>query len=119
VDYFQIDPALAQNLLEQNLLAVSPNDTGAVDWRTRYLRRSRFTIGKYITDDLFLTYAGKFESGESPYDRRQRLGMIHNWNLEYRLPTRGANLLMIMGLEYDSLERKTDRKISISYRFYF
>lgn len=119
VDYIDINPAVAQNLLEQNLFAQSPDDTTIVDWRTRYLRRSRFTLGKYLTDDLFLTYAGRFESGESPYDRRRRLGMIHTWNLEYRLPTKGSNLLAILGYEYDNLEQKYDRRISISYRFNF
>jgi len=118
VDYVDINPAVAQNLLADNLFYQdTPGDTLSSDWRARYFRKSRFTIGKYLTDDMFLTYSGRFESGETTYDTRERLGLIHTWNLEYRLPTRGSNLLMVLGYEYDSLEKIDDRRISISYRF--
>ena len=118
VDYINIDPALAQNILAEQL-ATADGDTAAIDWRTRYLRYSRFTVGKYITDDLFFTYSGRFDTGESPLDHRERLGIIHNWNLEFRLPTSGANLLMVVGYEYDGLEEKNDKSLSIKYTFNF
>jgi hypothetical protein len=76
-------------------------------------------VGKYITNDLFFSYSGRFESGESNLDQRYRLGMIHAWNLEYRLPTKGANLLMVFSYEYDNLELKSDKKFSIRYDFDF
>jgi hypothetical protein len=119
VDYINIDPAVAQNLLEEQLLTPASADSTQVDWRTRYLRRSRFVVGKYITNDLFFSYSGRFESGESNLDQRYRLGMIHAWNLEYRLPTKGANLLMVFSYEYDNLELKSDKKFSIRYDFDF
>ena len=119
IDYVNINPAVAQNLLEDRLLSSTEFDTVEVDWRTRYLKHSRFTVGKYLTDDLFFTYTGRFEGGESPLDQRYRLGIIHTWNLEFRLPTKGANLLMIMGYEYDNLENKADRSVSIRYTFSF
>ena len=119
MDYVNINPAVAQNLLEERLLTSSAMDSAVVDWRTKYLRRSRFTVGKYLTDDLFFIYTGRFESGESPFDHRRRLGMIHSWNVEYRLPAKGANLLMVIGYEYDNLENKTDRRVSIKYTFNF
>ncbi|NQS97878.1 MAG: translocation/assembly module TamB domain-containing protein [candidate division Zixibacteria bacterium] len=119
MDYVNIDPAVAQNLLEERLLTSAEMDTADIDWRAKYLRRTRFTIGKYLTDDLFFIYTGRFGSGESPFDHRRRLGMIHSWNLEYRLPAKGANLLMVVGYEYDNLENKTDRRVSIKYTFNF
>jgi|GEM_PF-1723105 len=118
VDYINIDPALAQNLLAEQFTA-SPADSAMIDWRTRYLRHSRVSVGKYITDDLFFTYTGSFETGESPLDHRERLGMIHTWNLEFRLPASGANLLMVVGYEYDNLELKSDKSVSIKYSFNF
>jgi hypothetical protein len=39
--------------------------------------------------------------------------------LEYRLPTKGANLLMVFSYEYDNLELKSDKKFSIRYDFDF
>ena len=119
VDYINIDPALAQNLLSDQLTDPTAADTTVIDWRTKYLRHSRFTVGKYITDDLFFTYSGRFESGESLLDQREKLGMIHTWNLEFRLPATAANLLMIMAYEYDNLESKTDARVSIRYTFNF
>ena len=119
IDYVNIDPALAQNLLTDQLTDPAAADTSGIDWRTRYLRHSKFTVGKYLTDDLFFTYSGTFESGESVVDQRERIGMIHTWNLEFRLPASGANLLMIMGYEYDNLDAKTDSRVSIRYTFNF
>ena len=120
VDYVDINPAVAQNLLAENLFSQQvPGDTASIDWRAKYLTNSRFTVGKYITDDLFFTYAGKLETGDSPYDRRTKLGITHVWNLEYRLPMTGANLLIVYGYEYDNLERKDDQTLSVSYRFNF
>ena len=119
VDYINIDPALAQNLLTDQLTDPAAADSSAIDWRTRYLRHSKFTVGKYLTDDLFFTYSGTFESGESVLDQRERIGMIHTWNLEFRLPATSADLLMIMGYEYDNLDAKTDKRVSIRYTFNF
>jgi hypothetical protein len=119
LDYINIDPAVAQNLLEERLMSPTQLDTINFDWRTRYLRRSRFSLGKYITDDLFFTYSGRFDSGEDPADQRRRLRIIHSWNLEYRLPTKRANLLMVMSYQYDNLLKKFDKSVSIRYSFYF
>lgn len=118
VDYININPAIAQNIIAEQLYQ-GASDTTIVDWRTRYFRNSRVTIGKYITDDLFFSYQGRIESGESTLDHREKLGIIHTWDLEYRLPTRGANLLMIVGYEYDNLEDKTDKRVSVKYTFTF
>jgi len=118
VDYINIDPALAQNLLAEQF-ASAPADSALIDWRTRYLRHSRFSVGKYITDDLFFTYTGSFEAGESALDHREKLGIIHVWQLEFRLPAAGANLLMVLGYEYDNLEEKDDKSVSIRYTFNF
>ncbi|MBC8204422.1 MAG: translocation/assembly module TamB domain-containing protein [FCB group bacterium] len=119
VDYLRINPAVAQNLLEESLFNPAIDTASYIDWRTRYLRRSKITIGKYITDDLFFYYSGQLQAGNSDLDRRERLGVVHNWNLEFNLPTSGANLQTILGYEYDNLERKADVRISIRYTFNF
>ncbi len=119
LDYLDINPAMAQNLLEERLSDPSGADTLSTDWRARYFRRSEFTAGKYITDDLFFTYSGRFETGISSYEEDPRLGIIHTWNLEYRIPAQGANMLMIFSYEYDNLIRREDRSISVKYTFNF
>lgn len=119
LDYLNINPAVAQNLLEERLSTPVGADTLSVDWRARYFRRSKFTVGKYISDDLFFTYSGRFETGIPAYEEDPRLGIIHSWNLEYRIPAKGANLLFILSYEYDNLARREDRSLSVRYFFNF
>ena len=75
-------------------------------------------MGKYLLNDLFLTYTGEVETGFRYEPHQQRLGFRHTLGLEYRI---SPDLILEMVYDYDSLLlwQKTDRKILLRHTFPF
>lgn len=82
----------------------------------RYLTGSQLTVGKYLTDDIFLTYTGELIEGPSELEG-SRLGLVHFWNLEYRMKPLSRDLVVDLAVEYDEVERKRDESVSLKYSF--
>lgn len=118
LDFVRLQPTLAQHLFETELLGLDPGPDNTVDWGAYFLRQSQLSIGKYISDDLFLTYTGLWESGINAQNER-RFGFLHHWSVEYRIRPISRNLLLNLGYEYDSLEQLRDREITVRYSILF
>lgn len=82
----------------------------------RFFTGSQLTVGKYITNDVFLTYTGELaESRSAP--ETGRLSLVHLWNLEYRIKPISPDLLLDFAVEYDEFERRRDESVSLKYSF--
>jgi hypothetical protein len=85
----------------------------------RFFTGSQLTVGKYLTRDLFFTYTGELSEGQSyigPY-QKDRLGLIHTWNLEYRINPLSRDLVLDFAVEYDEVIRRRDESVSLKYFF--
>ncbi|HDH58100.1 MAG TPA: hypothetical protein ENF16_05765 [Bacteroidetes bacterium] len=118
LDYIRLQPTIAQHLFETQLLGLDPGPESNVDWGAYFLRQSRLSVGKYISDDLFLTYTGLWESAINAQNERH-FGFLHRWNLEYRIRPISKSLLINFAYEYDSLEQLRDREITLRYSILF
>jgi hypothetical protein len=98
--------------LQQNRTLQDSLQQGAT---VRFLTGSQFTLGKYVTQDLFLTYTGELAAG--PAEAKSRLGLIHNWNLEYRMKPLSRDLVLDFAVEYDAVERRRDETVAVKYSF--
>ncbi|MFH1862937.1 MAG: translocation/assembly module TamB domain-containing protein [bacterium] len=118
VDVIRIQPTFAQHLFETEILGVDPGPNKELSWGAYFLRQSQLTVGKYISDDLFVTYTGQWETGINETNERH-FGFLHNWTLEYRIQPISNNLVLTLGYEYDSLEQLEDKKVLLRYSFTF
>lgn len=119
VDQFDIEPAVARNLIEQQLYSNADTSLSGTE-SGRYLRaldQSQVTVGKYLTRDLYLSYTGLMQSGADAYNVT-RLGMIHNWDVLLRLWKISPDLTINYRYKYDSLAELDDNSISIRYSFF-
>ncbi len=118
LDYFEIDPQVARNIIQSQL---SESDTANVSLGNyNYLTaldQSKLTVGKYLTRNIFVSYSGLLQRSSDTYNVT-RLGMIHNWSLSVRLWQLVKNLNFKYNYEYDSLTELDDHSFSISYNFY-
>ncbi len=110
-DLVRFRSRIARNFIEWNL-ANQPYSP----WYL--LRSTRWEMGKYLLNDLFLTYTGEVETGFRYEPHQQQLGFRHTLGLEYRI---SPDLILEMVYDYDSLLlwRKTDRKILLRHSFPF
>ncbi len=118
LDYVRFQPTIAQHLFETEILGIDPGPSSEIGWGAYYLRQSRFSVGKYFTDDLFVIYTGMYESAINAQNER-RFGFLHNWSIEYRLRPISPNLVLDFSYEYDSLERLRDRAVKLRYSILF
>jgi hypothetical protein len=82
----------------------------------RFFTGSQLTVGKYLTNDVFLTYTG--ELAESQRTRETgRLSLVHLWNVEYRIKPLSPDLVLDFAVEYDEFERRRDESVSLKYSF--
>ncbi len=87
-DFVRVNAKVAENLLS----AGSPSRTNAGQYNQNYsssflpyaflLQSSEFTVGKYLTQDLYLTYTGQFIA--SAYENKNNFNLNHSVGLEYR-----------------------------------
>ncbi len=82
----------------------------------RFFTGSQLTVGKYITNDIFVTYTGELAESQSAPETG-RLSLVHLWNLEYRIKPVSPDLLLDFAVEYDEFERRRDESISLKYSF--
>jgi hypothetical protein len=82
----------------------------------RFITGSQVTLGKYLGDDVFVTYTGEL-SGTQNALTGSRLGFVHFWNIEYRIKPLSRDLVLDLAVEYDAVERKQDESISLKYSF--
>ena len=48
---------------------------------------------------------------------RDRLGLIHSWNLQYRIQPLSRDLVLDLGVELDEIVHRQDESISLKYSF--
>jgi len=118
MDIVRLQPTLAQNLFVSEVLGVAAEPMSQIGWGAYMLRQSQLTVGKYLTDDVFLSYTGLWKTGINAANERH-FGFLHRWNLDYRIRPVSGNLILTFGYEYDSLERLKDRSVALRYSFVF
>ena len=82
----------------------------------RFFTGSQLTVGKYLTNDVFLAYTGELSESESAPETG-RLSLVHLWNLEYRIKPVSPDLVLDFAVEYDEFERRRDESVSLKYSF--
>ncbi|MCB9357113.1 MAG: hypothetical protein H6506_05040 [Calditrichaeota bacterium] len=96
----------------ENVLTDTLESQGVV----RLLKGSHVTVGKYLYSDVFVTYTGELSeaSGES---ERGRLGLIHYWNLQYRVVPLSPDFVLDFAVEYDEASKRSDESVALKYSF--
>ena len=120
IDVVRLQPGLTWNLLSQE---ESPQGAYRSLSRRLVFPRTTLLIGKYLTDNCFLSYLGKFQTRTDEL-LDDRLGISHRFGLEYRLS--GGTVLDI---EYDyerdltegdkRVKATSDKRIQITHNFPF
>ena len=116
MDRVEINPQFVQNVFRSEILRNRQTDTLDVNFGVKYLTGSRISVGKFVTRDLFLGYTGEL-AGQIEGIAGGRLGLIHLWNVEYRIKPFSPNLVLDLVYEYDDLDRRSDRSIQLRYSF--
>lgn len=116
-----IDAIRFRSRFAKNILDLNSNTYNQIDPRhRRYLlfRSTELTIGKYLSENLFLLYSGQLEVGLDPIYQRDGVGLRHSLDLEYRIY---PNLLLELQYNYDRLllTEKDDKRIQIRHSFIF
>ena len=73
-------------------------------------------MGKYLTRDIYLGYTGELAEHIEGI-AGGRLGLIHQWNVEYRMKPISPYLILDLTYEYDNLDRRADQGILLRYSF--
>ncbi len=118
VDFIRLQPAIAKHFFETQVFGITTGPEGELDWGAYFLNQSQLSVGKYITDDIFVTYTGLWESALDAQNERHS-GVIHRWRVEYRILPISKRLTLDFGYEYDSLEQLRDREIKLRYSILF
>ncbi len=82
----------------------------------RYLTGSNVTVGKYFTRDLFVTYTGELAEAAGEIEGG-RLGLVHYWNLQYRVVPVSPDFVLDFAVEYDEASRRRDESVAVTYSF--
>lgn len=82
----------------------------------RLLKGSNVTVGKYFTKDVFVTYTGELAEAAGEIEGG-RLGLIHYWNLQYRVVPLSPDFVLDFAVEYDEASRSRDESIALKYSF--
>ena len=114
---FKINPQFVQNVLRSEVLRTRQTDTLSVSFGVKYLTGSQISVGKFITRDLFIGYTGELAGQIEGISPGGRLGLIHLWNVEYRIKPLSPNLVLDLAYEYDDLDRRSDRSVQLRYSF--
>ena len=87
-DFVRVNAKVAENLLS----AGSPSGTRLGPYNQDFtnsfmpyaflIQSSEFTVGKYLTQDLYLTYTGQFVA--SAYENKNNFNLNHSLGIEYR-----------------------------------
>ena len=82
----------------------------------KFLKGSNVTVGKYFTKDIFVTYTGELAEAAGEIEGG-RLGLIHYWNLQYRVVPLSPDFVLDFALEYDEASRRRDESVALKYSF--
>jgi hypothetical protein len=82
----------------------------------RFFTGSQVSVGKYLTRDVLFTYTGELAESQRGLEAG-RLGLVHFWNVEYRINPLSRDLVLDLAVEYDEAERKRDESVSLKYSF--
>jgi hypothetical protein len=118
MDVIRLQPTFAQHFFETQFLGLDTGPVGQEDWGAYLLRQSQVSVGKYIGNDLFVSYTGRWDTGIDAREER-RYGFLHKWSLEYRIREFSDNLVLNYRYEYDTLEDLTDQELLMRYSFIF
>lgn len=114
---FNLDLVRFSSRFTRNLIDMNVGDEDYVNKNSKLylLRSSRLIIGKYLTDNLFLSYTGQLEAGLQYYPHGEGLGLNHSLGLEYRI---NPNLLLEMEYNYNSfLLHREEKRIFLRHSF--
>lgn len=126
LDIVRFSSRFTRNFLTTNFNNNAADNTAAAPEAHRSLfRSSRVTVGKYLLNNLYLSYIGQLESGlerdstnhvagQTLPDSEYKLQLRHRLGLEYRL-----NPDMLLQVEYDFADEsvRADRKIWLRHSF--
>jgi hypothetical protein len=120
IDVVRLQPGLTWNLLSQG---ESPPGSHQSLSRRLVFPRTTLLVGKYLTDNCFLSYLGQFQTRTDEF-LDDRMGICHRFGLEYRLS--GGTILDI---EYDyerdltegdkRVKTTSDKRVQITHNFPF
>ncbi len=120
IDVVRLQPGLTWNLLSQG--ESPPGEYRSLSRRLVF-PRTTLLVGKYLTDNCFLSYLGKFQTRTDEF-LDDRLGISHRFGLEYRIS--GGTILDI---EYDyerdltegdkRVRSTSDKRVQITHNFPF
>ncbi|MCB1061077.1 MAG: hypothetical protein KDB65_12690 [Calditrichaeota bacterium] len=91
-------------------------DTLESNTAVKFLTGSNVTVGKYFGRDVFLTYTGELAEAAGEVEGG-RLGLIHYWNLQYRVAPVSPDFVLDFAVEYDEASRKRDESVALKYSF--
>jgi len=113
LDVVRLSSRFTRNLIEMNLATGTPFPS-----KLYLLRSTRLTVGKYLSNDVYLVYTGQVESGLDYRYQVPGLGLHHTLGLELRI---NPKLLLEMEYDYDGLLlwRKDDTRFWIRHWFPF
>ncbi len=97
---------------KETVLRDTLESSGAV----RFLKGSNVTVGKYLSKDLFVTYTGELAEAAGEIEGG-RLGLIHYWNLQYRVDRVSPDFVLDFAVEYDEASRRRDESVALKYSF--
>ena len=115
MDRVDINPRVIQNVLRSEI-AGTGQDTLNVNPGVRYLLGSRISVGKFLTRDIYLGYTGELAEHYEGI-AGGRMGLVHQWNVEYRMKPLSPYLILDLTYEYDNLDRRADQGILLRYSF--
>ncbi|HDP98023.1 MAG TPA: hypothetical protein ENN22_02430, partial [bacterium] len=115
LDMVRFSSRFTRNLIEMN---VSEERNFIIDSKLFLLRSTKLMVGKYLADQLFLSYSGQLEAGMDYRYQHEGFGLSHKLGLEYRI---NPSLLLQMEYDYNSLlrYRREDKKIMLRHSFPF
>jgi hypothetical protein len=109
LDVVRLSPSIAKNVFNQDSLTTPVVKPGynVLDQRLVFLSGSKVTVGKYLSDFLFLSYTSQLVSGYNIIEQKEGIGLNHKLNLEYRIT---PGLFLNFEYDYDKLRiyRHTD-----------
>lgn len=112
LDVVRFSYAFTRNFLDANL------NNEELSASLALLRSSRLTLGKYLTNDIYVIYTGELKAGIDYRYQNHGVGLQHVVGLEYRL---NQNWLLQMEYDYNTLlqNQKDDKKIWLRHSFPF
>jgi hypothetical protein len=104
--------SLSRQYLQNTIRADTLANAGVV----RFFTGSQLSVGKYLFNDVFVSYTGELAETQSGIEGG-RIGLVHFWNLEYRMEPISRDLVLDFAVEYDEAERRRDESVSLKYSF--